>query len=81
MGALPDPIRFRSTQLKNISMKYLTPKYGYKHCFDFEIGYLVKSPCKECDQRENFPRCADTCKILEKIHETLIHSVSCSRRS
>jgi hypothetical protein len=49
------------------------------HCrFDFEVGHLVKSPCKECDIREDFPKCADHCQTLEEIHSILSATVSCS---
>ena len=30
---------------------YRTKMSAIKYKFDFEIGHLVKSPCKECDQR------------------------------
>ncbi|MBN1930603.1 MAG: hypothetical protein JW786_03220 [Desulfobacterales bacterium] len=51
----------------------------YKHKFDFEIGYLIKSPCKECSRRKNFPKCADECEMLNKIQTFLAQGVSCTR--
>jgi hypothetical protein len=48
--------------------------------FDFEIGYLVKSPCAQCLQRKVFPQCLEACSVLEKIHALLAESVSCTRR-
>jgi len=52
----------------------------FNYRFDFEIGYLIKSPCKECDKNNNFPECADACKILDEIHGILSKAVSCSKR-
>lgn len=52
----------------------------FNYRFDFEIGYLIKSPCKDCDKKDNFPECADNCKILDEIHDVLSKAVSCSRR-
>jgi len=51
----------------------------FNYRFDFEIGYLVKSPCKECDKQNSFPECADTCKMLDEIHGILSEAVSSSR--
>ncbi|MGB9498242.1 MAG: hypothetical protein ACKVE4_00510 [Dissulfuribacterales bacterium] len=47
--------------------------------FDFEIGYLMKSPCKECLYRNNLPQCSDQCNILDKIRIILSKGISCSR--
>ncbi len=52
----------------------------FNYRFDFEIGYLIKSLCKDCDKKDNFPECADNCKILDEIHDVLSKAVSCSRR-
>jgi len=46
---------------------------------DFEIGHLVQSPCKGCDNRDNFPGCAKTCSILNRIQLVLAETVSCTR--
>lgn len=46
--------------------------------FDFNVGYLVKSPCKECATRESFPGCMDDCEILEQIQNALSESISCA---
>lgn len=60
-------------------MKPMTQKPNYQ--FDFEIGTLVKSPCRQCLYRPIFPRCMQTCDLLEKIHTVLREVVSCTRRS
>jgi len=46
--------------------------------FDFEIGYLVKSPCKECLYRNNLPECSDACSLLDKIQVILSKGISCT---
>lgn len=54
----------------------------YRFRFDFEIGNLVKSPCRECERRsQEFPRCIDACELLERIHALLAQTRSCSRQS
>jgi hypothetical protein len=51
----------------------------YKHRFDFEIGYLVKSPCKNCKMRHRFPDCIDECEVLDKIQTLMSGAVSSTR--
>ncbi|MDL2270020.1 hypothetical protein LJC71_07045 [Desulfosarcina sp. OttesenSCG-928-A07] len=51
----------------------------YRHRFDFDIGYLIKSPCRECADKELFPDCINTCLLLDRIHTALSNSVSCSK--
>jgi hypothetical protein len=46
--------------------------------FDFEVGYLVKSPCIQCESKKNLPKCIDHCQILDKIREKLARGISCS---
>ena len=57
------------------------PIRNVKYRFDFDVGYLSKSPCKECAHRKDFPGCEDNCQILDKIHTVLSEVVSCSKRS
>ena len=56
-------------------------KKPFKYKYDFEIGYLVKSPCKKCGLKKTFPKCAPKCLLLDKIHETLSEAISCTRRT
>jgi len=60
-------------------MKPLVQKLNYR--FDFEIGTLVKSPCRLCRHRPLFPRCMRTCQLLDEIHGILAEAVSCTRRA
>ena len=56
-------------------------KKQFKHKYDFEIGYLVKSPCKTCVLRKILPECAPKCNLLDKIQTKLSEAVSCTRRT
>jgi hypothetical protein len=57
------------------------PKKVFKYKYDFEIGYLVKSPCKKCIRKEALPKCCTACEQLDKIQTILSESVSCTRRN
>lgn len=52
--------------------------YIIRDKFDFEIGYLKKSPCRECISRSSLPHCSDHCSLLEKIQTLLAKGVSCT---
>ena len=43
----------------------------YKFRFDYDVGYLVKSPCRECENRKDFPGCIEKCEMLDKIQSLL----------
>ena len=47
--------------------------------FDFEVGYLVKSPCRDCLRREEMPRCTERCITLDRVQRILCEATSCSR--
>jgi len=44
--------------------------------FDFEIGYLIKSPCLNCESKSQLPKCHADCPILDKIQTTLARGIS-----
>jgi len=44
--------------------------------FDFEIGYLTRSPCLVCENRKNLPRCHQDCAVLDIIQTTLACGIS-----
>jgi len=44
--------------------------------FDFDIGYLVKSPCKGCRGHVRFPECMEGCELLERVQSALSDSIS-----
>jgi hypothetical protein len=51
-------------------------KAADNHNFDFNIGHLVKSPCKSCPTHEIFPDCMEDCEILDQIQTVLSDSIS-----
>ncbi len=51
-------------------------KAADNNSFDFDIGHLVKSPCKACSTREDFPGCMEECELLDKIQSVLSDSIS-----
>jgi hypothetical protein len=65
-------------KLKKIKGKKMLEKTCENQNFDFDIGYLVKSPCKNCDSRPRFPECMDNCEILDQIQTALSESMSCA---
>jgi hypothetical protein len=63
-------------------MKFQSPikkSRMFRYKFDFELGYLVKSPCRECIKRKDFPKCADDCEDIDKIQTLLSETISCSK--
>ncbi|MCF8111996.1 MAG: hypothetical protein K9J85_10970 [Desulfobacteraceae bacterium] len=54
--------------------------YIIRDVFDFEVGHLKKSPCRECGRRSELPVCAEQCSLLERIQTLLAKGVSCTGR-
>lgn len=50
-----------------------------KRVLDYEIGHLVKSPCKDCETRYRFPKCMTACADLDRIQTVLAQSISTAR--
>jgi hypothetical protein len=46
------------------------------HKFDYDIGYLVKSPCRDCSSYAAFPDCMDRCTLLDRVQSALSDSLS-----
>jgi hypothetical protein len=44
--------------------------------FDYEMGYLVKSPCRGCGTYSIFPECMDRCVLLDRVQNALCDSLS-----
>ena len=44
--------------------------------FDFEIGYLIKSPCLKCENKSRLPHCHSDCLILDQIQRMLARGIS-----
>jgi hypothetical protein len=47
-----------------------------KQKFDYEIGYLVKSPCRDCATYASFPECMERCALLDRVQSALCDSLS-----
>ena len=47
--------------------------------FDIDIGYITKSPCRECAIKSSLPECSGRCEILTQIQELLVGGISCSK--
>lgn len=44
--------------------------------FDFEIGTLIQSPCRQCEMRSLLPDCCQHCDLLAQIQTTLASGIS-----
>jgi hypothetical protein len=44
--------------------------------FDYDLGYLVKSPCRDCSTYKLFPACMDRCALLDRVQSVLSDSLS-----
>ncbi len=44
--------------------------------FDYDMGYLVKSPCRDCGTYGKFPDCMDRCSVLDRVQTALSDSLS-----
>ena len=53
---------------------------SYTCKFDFDIGYLVRSPCRSCTDIAKLPACSRACTQLERVQTLLADSISCTRR-
>lgn len=60
--------------------KYPSKPLAYRCKFDFDVGYLVCSPCRACDQIRQLPACSQTCSQLENVRHLLADVISCARR-
>lgn len=49
--------------------------------FDFDIGYLIQSPCRDCSMVEQFPDCFRTCLTLDRVQTLLSQGISSTRNA
>lgn len=60
-------------------MKQITGAiYIKRDRFDFEIGYLKKSPCLSCEKKEDLPGCSGFCEVIIRLQAELASGISCS---
>ena len=62
--------------MQNSSDISYKPTLVTKRRFDFDVGYLVKSPCRDCMDRIKLPKCADNCALLDSIQTRLARGIS-----
>ena len=70
---------YRNRSIMNLKTTTDRP-YAYTCHFDFDIGYLVQSPCRGCDQSEDLPICSQACLLLDRIRGLLADVVPCTQR-
>jgi hypothetical protein len=66
---------------KKEQKRVLMEKIINRDMFDFEIGYLTKSPCIACENKSELPKCHAECRILDRIQTTLARGISSQRSS
>ena len=47
--------------------------------FDFDVGCLMKSPCRNCPKKGELPQCVTGCGLLDRIQTILSKGVSSTR--
>ena len=47
--------------------------------FDFDVGCLMKSPCRDCPMKDDLPQCVKGCGLLRQIQTVLSSGVSSTR--
>jgi hypothetical protein len=52
-------------------MNPLTAVKDGQTTYDFDIGHLVKSPCRNCEKASCLPGCTSQCKILKEVQKIL----------
>lgn len=64
-----------TNQIDRLMKMYKQNKFIQRQ-FDFDIGYLKKSPCKKCLQQPLLPDCSGDCEILDRIQTRLARGIS-----
>lgn len=54
----------------------MRPSKALAQKFDYDSGYLVKSPCRNCGSYAAFPDCMDRCALLDRVQNALCDSLS-----
>jgi hypothetical protein len=63
----------------HLPLTRVKPIDNRKYRFDFEVGYFVKSPCRECENHSRrFPSCLRRCDTLNKVQNMISHIISTS---
>ncbi|MDY0132187.1 MAG: hypothetical protein RBR53_05910 [Desulforegulaceae bacterium] len=59
----------------------LGKKYIKRDKFDFEVGYILKSPCIDCNKKDTLPHCQKGCLVISRLQEKIAEGISCSQKS
>jgi len=51
---------------------------SFGHKLDHDIGYIRKSPCRDCRLKKRLPDCSNNCKTLNQLQANLVFVTSCS---
>ncbi|MEJ2039113.1 MAG: hypothetical protein P8X55_09295 [Desulfosarcinaceae bacterium] len=46
---------------------------------DYDVGYLVKSPCRECREHHRFPECFPACGLMDEVQTLLAQTIVTTR--
>ena len=46
--------------------------------FDLDIGYIKKSPCRECPTNKSLPECSECCETISQLQDLLVGSIMCT---
>jgi hypothetical protein len=57
-------------------MSAMSRKSIQRDVFDFELGYITRSPCLTCKDRKNSPGCYENCPLLDRIRALLARGIS-----
>jgi hypothetical protein len=53
--------------------------HSKEYRLDIDIGYITKSPCRECPIKSSLPECSSSCEMITQLQELLVGSISCSK--
>jgi len=53
-------------------------KNSVENRFDIDIGYITKSPCRDCLTNYRLPECSNACETLTRLQALLVGGISCS---
>jgi hypothetical protein len=65
--------------IQNLKEDHMERESSREYRLDIDIGYITKSPCRECSIKSNLPECSSRCETLTQLQELLVGSISCSK--
>ena len=57
----------------------MEPNLDNPQVFDFDVGCLVKSPCRDCPMKADLPQCVMGCGLLQQVQSVLASGISSTR--